>query len=126
MKRTSGGLRCAKFGNVGGRMSALSGPQKYCVRFHKSKKTGVLRCAKFNTGSGSPVFDRRLVDAATGGRSPGLVRPCYTLPKGCVRKLRKAKKARRAMKIPARRAHARKATATRTRTAKGWRKTSKR
>jgi hypothetical protein len=123
MKRTSGGLRCAKFGNVGGRMGALSGPHKFCIRFRKSKKTGVLRCAEFAKGSGSPVFDRRLVDAKTGGRSPGLVRPCYTLPHGCRSKIRKA---RRTMKAPARKTHSRKAHATRARTAKGWRKASKR
>lgn len=46
------------------------GLKRTCTKFEKAKG-GVLRCARFRKGRGSPVCDSRLVD---GGRSPGLVR----------------------------------------------------
>jgi hypothetical protein len=53
--------------------AAFDGIKKTCVKFEKAKG-GVLRCAKFRKGRGSPVCDSRLVD---GGRSPGLVRKVH-------------------------------------------------
>ncbi len=60
------------------------GIKRTCTKFEKAKG-GVLRCARFRKGKGSPVCDGRLVD---GGRSPGLVRG-----KVCSRSAKKARKA---------------------------------
>jgi hypothetical protein len=50
---------------------AFNGLLRHCQKFSKAKG-GVLRCAEFKEGRGTPKCDSRLKD---GGRSPGLVRP---------------------------------------------------